>query len=223
MTAGKFITLEGGEGAGKSTQADALADRLRNAGHEVCVTREPGGSPLAERLRKLLLNSATPDHSPLSEAALFYAARADHLEHTIRPSLQRGTWVICDRFSDSTRAYQGAAGGVSSHVLDLLDQAIVAPTFPELTFVIDIAPDVGLDRAEKRFQERAGTSPVSEDQVRDRFERRDAAFHTALRAGFLEIAEANAERCVVIDGSKAQSDIADAIWHVVASRCLKEN
>ena len=135
MATGKFITFEGGEGAGKSTQVGLLAVRLRAAGIDVVMTREPGGSPFGERLRDLVLDPATPEHSALSEALLFFAARADHLETTIRPALAEGRWVICDRFSDSTRAYQGSAGAVAPEIIDALDQLVVAETQPDLTVI----------------------------------------------------------------------------------------
>ncbi len=144
MAAGKFITFEGGEGSGKSTQARRLADRLRGEGLSVTLTREPGGSPFAEALRGLLLDANTPPHSPLSEALLFYAARADHLDKTIRPALSSGAWVICDRFSDSTLVYQGRAGGLPDHIFTALEKIVVAPTLPDLTFILDLPAEQGL-------------------------------------------------------------------------------
>src|ERR1700674_3233425 len=154
MASGKFITFEGGEGSGKSTQARLLVDRLKARGIDAILTREPGGSPFAEQVRALLLDPATPSHSALSEALLFYAARADHLDKTIRPALAGGRWVICDRFSDSTSVYQGVAGGLAGDALDALERMVVAPTRPKITFILDLAPAHGLARARAR-----GTAP----------------------------------------------------------------
>lgn len=214
MANGKFITLEGGEGSGKSTQAGLLAARLSSGGIKVDLTREPGGTAFGEHLRTVVLNAETPDHNPLSEALLFYAARADHLQTKIRPSLKAGNWVVCDRFADSSRAYQGYAGALDLAALDRLDQLVVAPTFPDLTLVIDVDPTVGMQRADAR---RSG----SEDES-DRFEKRDRTFHDALRRGFLEIAKENPGRCVVIDGSGDAAAISEAIWQAVRQRLMHE-
>lgn len=217
MGTGKFITLEGGEGAGKSTQAERLSDRLVQQGFDVVLTREPGGSPFAEHLRAVLLNPETPAHSSLSEALLFYAARADHLETKIRPALASGRWVICDRFSDSTRAYQGAAGTLAPATLDALDAAVVAPTYPDLTLMIDIDPRLGMQRADERRQTSASGQPTGD---RDRFESRVLAFHEALRQGFLDIAKAEPKRCAIVDGNRSPDAIADDIWHIVSERAV---
>lgn len=212
---GRFITFEGGEGSGKSTQARLLAERLEAAGVATMRTREPGGSPFAERLRAVILDPAVPPHSPLSEALLFYAARADHVAQTIRPALASGRWVICDRFSDSTRVYQGIAGALASETIDRLEAIAVAPTRPDLTFVIDIAPEVGLARADARRNAHAGARTPA-----DRYEGRPPAFHEALRRGFLEIAAHEPDRCVVIDGAGSPEAVAEAVWSVAGQRLM---
>ena len=204
MEPGKFITFEGGEGTGKSTQASRLADFLRGRGIDVVLTREPGGSPFAEAVRGLVLDPATPPHGPLTEALLFYAARADHLERTIRPALERGKWVVCDRFSDSTRVYQGEHGGLDAAALDTLEQMVVAPTRPDLTFILDLDVVVGLARAEqRRFGSGAGPFVHA-----DRYERRDVLYHEKLRAGFLAIAAAEPKRCVVVNAFQSVDEMA---------------
>jgi dTMP kinase len=144
---GRFITFEGGEGSGKSTQARLLAERLKYAGIDTLLTREPGGSQFAEQLRDFILSGCTAPHPALAQALLFYAARADHLATVIVPALSRGQWVISDRFSDSTRAYQGAADGVPAADIEILDRLVVAASVPTLTVILDIAPEVGLARA----------------------------------------------------------------------------
>jgi dTMP kinase len=207
MASARFVTFEGGEGSGKSTQAQLLADRLRAVGLDVLLTREPGGSPFAEQVRGLILDPATAPHSALSEALLFYAARADHLDKTIRPALAAGRWVICDRFSDSTRVYQSIAGGVDPAVVEVLENLVVTPTTPDLTFIIDLAAESGLARAEKRRQ--ANTTTRIQP---DAFEKRDIVFHERLRAGYLAIAKAEPKRCALLDGTAAVDTIAAAIW-----------
>jgi dTMP kinase len=215
MAAGKFITFEGGEGSGKSTQAQLLADRLRAAGRDVLLTREPGGSAFAEQVRALILDPATAPHSALAEALLFYAARSDHLDATIRPALAAGRWVICDRFSDSTRVYQGVAGGLSGAVLDRLEAVVVAPTVPDLTFILDLPADAGLARATDRrlANSLGGVQP-------DAYEKRDLAYHERLRAGYAAIAKAEARRCVLVDGAKERAAIAEKVWLEVEQRLL---
>lgn len=214
--ASKFITFEGGEGSGKSTQARMLTSRLQAAGTSTVLTREPGGSPFAERVRAILLDPATPAHSALSESLLFYAARADHLDVAIRPALHAGAWVICDRFADSTRVYQGYAGKVSLDVLNALDSAVVAQTVPDLTLIIDIDAADGLSRANARRNDLAAGRPA------DRYEAREQIFHETLRQGFLELARSNPQRCVVIDGNGEAEVVAERVWQAVHGRFAKD-
>jgi dTMP kinase len=223
MTAGKFITFEGGEGSGKSTQARLLVDALKARGDEVVLTREPGGSHFAERVREVILDPATPPHAALSEALLFYAARADHLARTIRPALAAGRWVVCDRFSDSTRVYQGHAGTLDPGLIEALERMIVAPTRPDLTVVIDLPAREGLVRAQAR---RKASEPVlagASARVEDPYEARDIAFHERLREGFLAIAEAEPQRCVVVDGRLAASEVAARVWAEARRRLMPES
>ncbi|MCJ2011740.1 dTMP kinase [Methylobacterium sp. J-076] len=208
---GVFITLEGGEGAGKSTQAARLAATLRaRTGRPVTVTREPGGSPRAEEIRAALLAGAAKPYGPFAEALLFSAARLDHLDRLIRPALARGEGVICDRFIDSTRAYQGAAGGLDPAVVAALERVVVGRTRPDLTLILDLAPEAGLARAAARG-EAAG-------QGADRFEAEALGFHARLRGAFLEIAMAEPGRCAVIDASAGPDAVAAAILAQVEAR-----
>jgi dTMP kinase len=202
---GQFITLEGGEGAGKSVQRDRLVQALRAAGLETVATREPGGSPSAEAVRELLLAPGT-DWQPLSEALLHAAARSQHLAETVRPALEAGRWVVSDRFSDSTRAYQGWGQGVALETLDQLEAMVVADTRPDLTLMLDVAPEVGLARAEGR------------GQGADRYEAMDLAFHQRLRAGYRAIAESAPERCVLIDARGSEDAVAAEIRSAVHAR-----
>ena len=173
---------------------------MRELGIEAVLTREPGGSPFAEALRTVILDPEMPPHSALSEALLFYAARADHLDKTIRPALNAGAWVICDRFSDSTRVYQSEAGGLPGEVFDALDEMVVAPTTPDLTFILDLPAELGLGRAQGRRVH--GSNPDTEP---DAYEKRDLAFHWRLREAFTAIARAEPERCVLIDATTDES------------------
>ncbi len=207
--AGRFITFEGGEGAGKSTQAERLAAALKASGRDVLVTREPGGSPLAERVRALLLAPDLPPRDALADVLLFYAARADHLASVIRPALAAGTWVICDRFSDSTRAYQGAAGGIASSVIDALEAIVVRATQPDLTILLDLDVRTGLARAGAR---RGAAEAI------DRFEGESAAFHGALREAYLAIARASPARVAVIDAARPVEAIAADVAATVRAR-----
>lgn len=210
LARGKFITLEGGEGSGKTTQAGLLIERLQKAGHTALLTREPGGTPRAETIRNVLLSGAARRFGPMAEAVLFYAARDSHLELTIRPALARGVWVICDRFFDSTRAYQGAAGGVSLTALAAMERIVVAATRPDLTFILDLPAQEGLKRARERAKAAGGGA--------DRFESMDLAFHNNLRQEYLEIAEGEPWRCVVIDASQPAAKIAQEVWNAVKQR-----
>jgi dTMP kinase len=207
-TRGRFITLEGGEGVGKSTLAATLASKLASRGISAVRTREPGGSPGAETLRNLILNP--PDNvggwKPTAEALLFYAARSDHLERTIRPALERGDWVICDRFSDSTRAYQVAAGGVAAEHFDALERVVVGADGPELTLVLDLPMDI----ARTRMKVRA----IAEDAI----ESRGLAYHEAVHRVFLDIAKANPQRCVVLDASASPEQLADKAMTQITQR-----
>ena len=205
MPRGRFITLEGGEGTGKSTQALKLAERLRAAGREVAATREPGGSEGAELLRGLLLQGGEDRWSALSETLLMYAARRDHLEKTIRPALARGAWVICDRFLDSTRAYQGAGGGAPEGLIAALERHVVGDDLPDLTLVMDLPVETGLQRAGART-------------ALDRIEARDDGFHQRLRAAFLQIAAAEPQRCFLIDAAPVPDEVAASIWGAIQAR-----
>ncbi len=205
MTIGRFITFEGGEGAGKTTQIARLVRVLRARGVEVVQTREPGGSPSAEAVRDLLLHA---DHGwePLSEALLHYAARCEHLTATIRPALARGAWVVCDRFSDSTRAYQGFGLGLDIGTLEALEHMVVGSTRPDLTLILDLPPEVGLGRATGR------------KAAADRYERMSETFHSRLREGFLAIAARAPERCAVIDAEPGEEQVAEAVFRAVRER-----
>lgn len=197
---GRFITLEGGEGAGKSTQAARLADRLRAQGFEVVVTREPGGTEGAEAVRALLVEGEAERWSAVAEACLVNAARADHVERLIRPALSAGRWVVCDRFVDSTLAYQGAGKGLADSALRNLHHIATADLWPDLTLILDVAVEAGLARAASR---RGGEG---------RFEGHDRSFHLNVVQGFREIAEAEPHRCKLIDGGATVEAVELAIW-----------
>lgn len=205
MSQGSFISFEGGEGAGKSTQIRRLAARLQAAGHDVVVTREPGGSPGAEAIRELLVNGSADRWSPVTETLLMYAARRDHLERVIRPGLAEGKIVLCDRFADSTRAYQGTGGDAPATLIASLEGHVLGGTVPNLTLILDLPAEVGLSRAEAR----GGAA---------RFESKGLEFHERLRAGYLEIARREPERCVVIDADADLDAVTAAIWDAVAQQ-----
>jgi dTMP kinase len=206
VSRGRFITFEGGEGAGKSTQVRILAERLRAAGHEVVATREPGGSEGAEAIRALLVTGDPDRWSAVSETLLMYAARRDHIERTIRPALERGAWVISDRFSDSSRAYQGGAGGAAPGLLAAMDTFIVEDTRPDLTLILDLPVEQGLARAGARGGAEA------------RFEAKGVTFHQRLREAFLDIAKVEPNRCAVIDAAETPDEVSNAIWSATAAR-----
>ncbi len=207
MAHGRFITFEGGEGAGKSTQIRRLAARLAEGGAEVVVTREPGGSRGAETIRELLVNGDADRWSPTTEALLMYAARRDHLERTVRPALARGATVLSDRFADSTRAYQGAGGKLSAEAIAQLERFALEPgDWPVLTLILDLPVADGLKRAGARGGGEA------------RFESKGLEFHERLRAGFLAIAAREPERCAVIDAAADIDAVAAAIWSAVSTR-----
>ncbi len=208
MTQGRFITFEGGEGTGKSTQVARLVEALRARDLEVLQTREPGGSDGAEEIRNLALNGDAGRWSAMTETLLMFAARSDHLERTIRPALEAGRWVVCDRFADSSRAYQGAGGGTPAAFIESLDAAVVGSTQPDLTLVFDLPVEIGLERAFGR------------GLFETRFESKGLAFHERLRCRFLEIAEENARRCVVIDATGDLEAVAGRVWRAVEDRLL---
>jgi dTMP kinase len=205
---GRFITLEGGEGAGKSVQARRLAARLGEVGLGVVVTREPGGSPCAEALREVILSGGAARYGAVGEAILFSAARIDHIDATIAPALKRGDWVVCDRFLDSTRAYQGAGGRLDAALVASLERVAVGACRPDLTLVLDLPVAEGLARAAARRGEAAA----------DRFEGEGLAFHETLRRAFLAIVEAEPERCVLIDARPSEGEVAATIWAAVRAR-----
>ena len=206
--AGLFITLEGGEGTGKSTQARRLAARFNAAGRTAQVTREPGGSPSAERIRSLILAPGEGRFDPVTETLLFYAARNAHLEGLIRPALARNEVVICDRFSDSTRIYQGVMGTVPETLLASLDKLIVGTTQPDLTLVLDLPADIGMERAAHR----RGAIKA------DGFEAESLSFHERLREAFVALASANPDRCALIDAQATEQDVEARIFQVVKDR-----
>ena len=210
MAQGKFITLEGGEGAGKTTQRNRLSERLSALGYEVVVTREPGGSPGAEMIRNLLVQGETSRWQPTTELLLHFAARNEHVTHTVRPALEQGAWVISDRFADSTMAYQGIGLGVGREAVKSLYKLTVGDLKPDLTLILDLPVDLGLERAKVRH---AGNGSGE-----DRYERMGRAFHARLRDAFLDIARQEPQRCAVIDASGDIDSVAVSIWAEVQSR-----
>jgi dTMP kinase len=204
----RFITLEGGEGAGKSTQAKMLADHLQSIGLRVLLTREPGGSPGAEIIREVLLAGAAKPLGAETEAVLFAAARQDHVKCAIAPALAAGKWVICDRFADSTRVYQGALGKVDARFIKGLERVSIGDLAPDMTLVLDIP----VEEAMKRLASRRGNAKP------DRFEAESPEFHQKLRSAFLALARQEPERCVVIDANRSIRKIGKEIWAVVESK-----
>ncbi len=201
---GWFITLEGGEGAGKTTQLCSLANALGETGCEVVTTREPGGSPGAERVRSVLIDPEAA-LTPLCEAMLHAGARHDHLTNTIRPALARGACVLCDRFTDSTRAYQGFGLGLAESTVDTLEELVVAETMPDLTLILDVPVDVGLERARGRG-------------IHDRYEAMAFAFHEHLRAGYRAIAARAPARCAVVDANRPAEVVQTDVRRIVRER-----
>jgi dTMP kinase len=199
---GKFISFEGGEGSGKSTQIKLLAERLAAAKLRAIVTREPGGSPGAEIIRHLVLSGMGKLLGPDAETLLFAAARDDHVRTVIQPALSQGTWVLCDRFSDSTRAYQGRLGNVSPGVLNAMQRVTIGDLKPDLTIILDVPVEVGLKRAAAR---RGAGTP-------DRFESEDIKFHQDLRDAYRQIAGEDPGRCVLIDATASPEAVAAQVW-----------
>ncbi len=209
---GRFITFEGGEGSGKSTHAATLAKRLEQLGIEVVLTREPGGSTGAEIIRHILLSGIAKPLGPETEAILFAAARDDHVRSTIRPALVAGKWVICDRFINSTRVYQGALGKVDAKLIRSLERVTVGAAMPDLTFLLDVPATVGLARAKRRRGNGAA----------DRFEAEAIEFHEALRKAYRALAAEEPKRCVLIDGRAPRDVVAERIWTAVEQRLHPE-
>jgi dTMP kinase len=201
---GRLVTFEGGEGAGKSTQIERLAAALRAAGSDPLVTREPGGTPGAERIRQLLVEGPPDRWLPLSEALLLLAARHDHVVRRIAPALADGRWVLCDRFMDSTRVYQGVAGAVGEAVIDRLHATVLGDLRPDLTVILDVPVAMGLGRQ--------GAAR------RQRYEQMTKAFHERVREGFLALARAEPKRCVVVDATRPVDRVADEVRDLVARR-----
>ena len=209
---GHFITFEGGEGSGKSTHAATLAQRLKSLGFELVLTREPGGSPGAEIIRHILLSGIAKPLGAETEAILFAAARDDHVRTTIEPALSSGKWVICDRFIDSTRVYQGALGQVDAKLIRGLERVTVGDAVPDLTFILDVPATVGLARATHRRGK----------GVADRFEAEGTEFHENLRKAYLALAQKEPKRIVVIDGRAPREIVAERIWAAVEQRLHPE-
>ena len=207
---GQFITFEGGEGAGKSTQIKLLAERLDGAHRRVLVTREPGGSPGAEILRHVVLSGMGKLLGPEAETLLFAAARDDHVHTVIKPALEQGIWVLCDRFSDSTRAYQGSLGHVDPRLLTAMQRVTIGSLKPDLTFILDLPVEIGIGRANAR---RGSATP-------DRFEAEDIHFHQQLREAFRAIAEAEPQRCALIDADAETAEVSHRIWTKLLERLL---
>jgi dTMP kinase len=205
---GHFITFEGGEGSGKSTHAATLAVRLKSAGIDVVLTREPGGSPGAEIIRHIILSGIAKPLGSETEAILFAAARDDHVNNTIRPALDAGKWVVCDRFVDSTRVYQGVLGKVDGKLIRGLERVTVGDCFPELTFLLDVPAAVGLARAKSRRGK----------ETADRFEAESVEFHEHLRTAYRALAEREPERVIVVDGRAPRDVVSERIWTAVQER-----
>jgi dTMP kinase len=206
MSRGRLITLEGGEGSGKSTQASALAAALARNGIDVWVTREPGGTPGGERIRRLLIDGEARDWTPVAEALLHYAARREHVEKAIEPALAGGRWVVCDRFSDSTMAYQGYAQGLGRERVEELHRLAIGELRPDLTVMLDVPIELGLARSASRGS--GGT----------RYERMGRDFHSRIRAAFMDIARREPERCAIVDAAQAVEEVTEAICSEVMRR-----
>lgn len=211
MSKGKFISFEGGEGTGKSTQVKILRDHLIAMGINVVLTREPGGAPGAEEIRQLLLTGDPDKWVPMTEVLLFYAARIDHLKRTIIPALEAGSWVICDRYADSTFAYQGAGHGLGANVIQEIHNIVTDDFWPDMSVLLDIDPKVGLERANER------EATQSEDKREDRFEKMEGDYHHRLRKAFLQIAKQNPSRFRVIPAEGSIDQVAKRIWQQVSA------
>ena len=215
---GRFISFEGGEGAGKSTQVRLLCERLREAGVAVVQTREPGGTPGAEAIRALLVTGDGDKWDAMTEALLHIAARKNHVENQIKPALEKGAWVVSDRFADSTMAYQGYAQGLGRKKVAELGELALGRFKPDLTIILDLDPKLGLARVHERHAPKRG----GKDPIEDRYERMGKAFHSKLRKAFLDIAKREPKRCKVIDAGGRPEAVGEAVWKVVARRFAKE-
>jgi dTMP kinase len=205
MSRGRFLTLEGIEGAGKSTVAEMARAWLSRAGHTVCLTREPGGTPLAERLRQIVLEKGEESVSPLTETLVMFAARSQHLTGRIRPALARGEWVVCDRFTDATRAYQGDGRGVDRALIESLAHAVHGDLAPDRTLLLDLPVAVGLTRARARS-----------GHASDRFEAETVAFFERVRAGYLALARAEPQRFRIIDATQPLPEVERRLTAILA-------
>ena len=203
---GRFITFEGGEGVGKSTQIARVADRLRAAGIDVVETREPGGTEGAEHIRSLLVSGPADRWDPVAELLLIGSARRDHVRRVIAPALSAGTWVLCDRFVDSTRVYQGVAGGVAPETVQAVNRIATGGLQPDVTVILDIDPTVGLARARAR------------DHGDARYEGLDTDFHRTVRRAFADIAAAEPQRCVLLDAARPADDVTEAVANSLRDR-----
>lgn len=216
MPRGFFITFEGGEGAGKSTQIRLLAAKLRDKRYPTLVTREPGGSPGAEAIRHVLLSGAAEQFGPEMEAILFAAARSDHVEQVIRPAVEAGTIVLCDRFIDSSRVYQGVTGNIEPELMEAIERVAINGMMPDLTLILDLEAGEGLRRAAERRGEAAGA---------DRFEKETLEVHERRRAAYLDIARREPERCRVIDAGRdrvaVENDITAEVFHALEEHQAK--
>lgn len=208
---GRFITFEGGEGAGKSTQIRVLAAALEKAGQDVCLTREPGGSAGAEQIRELLVTGDPQRWDAMTELLLLYAARRDHVRRLIEPALEKGCWVLCDRFADSTMAYQGYGHGLDRSKIAELHKIVLGELGPDLTIILDLDPIVGLART--RISDEAQRRGAE-----DRFERMEIEFHQRMRDGFREIAAAEQERVVLVDAEVGADSVSNTISELVRER-----
>ena len=207
---GKFITIEGGEGSGKSTQASILLDRFQKEGISAIKTREPGGAPTSDAIRSLLVSGETSFWEPISETMLHFAARHEHIVKTINPALDEGQWVVSDRFSDSSMAYQGYGQGVNKSIIDSLYSLTADNIEPDLTLIFDLEPEVGLKRAIDRNRS------LSLDE--DRYERMNIEFHRKLREGFLDIAKNNPKRCRIVNAQGSLENVASRVWEEVSKK-----
>ena len=206
--AGLFITFEGGEGSGKTTLINRIGERLTTQGHKVLTTREPGGTPQGEKVRALIVQGDKNSWSPMEEVLLIYAARHAHVRDVIRPALTRGKIVLCDRFTDSTRAYQGYGHGLDLAMIERVDALVLDSFAPDMTFILDVDPAVGIARS-KRY---LASESFGVEALEDRYENMDLSFHDKIRAGFLDIAAQNKERCAVIKDGQNIDAMSDEVF-----------